>query len=110
MTDAMQLELALDAVHAALLAGSFEKLPKIVLETEGLLMRIQSLPDRASAERLRHKANRNSQCLQAAARGLRAAERRLLETAGTTKSLSTYTSQGQRSDLGIGPATLTQRL
>lgn len=110
MTDASQLEMALDAVHAALLAGNFDKLPKIVLETEGLLMRFQGLPDKTTAERLRLKANRNSQCLQAAARGLRAAKRRLAETAETARSLSTYTSLGQRSDLGFGPATLIQRL
>lgn len=110
MDDAMHLEAALDRVHDALLAAKFNELPKIVAETERLLAAFQAVPDKASAARLRHKANRNSQCLQAAARGLRSAQRRLVEMAGTTASLSTYTSRGQRSELGAGPGTLTQRL
>lgn len=110
MTDVMRLELALDRVYAALLVADFNELPKIVTETEGLLAGFEGLPDPAIAMRLRHKANRNSQCLQAAARGLRNAQRRMAEMSGSSTVLSTYTSRGQRSDVGVGPGSLTQRL
>ena len=114
MTDVRRLEAALDRVHAALLAANFNELPKIVTETEGLLEGLRGLPshlaDTTTATRLRDKANRNSQCLQAAARGLRSAQRRIAEMAGSATALSTYTNRGQRAELGIGPTSLTQRL
>lgn len=110
MTDARQLERALDLTHAALLNADFGQLRKIVEETEAVLARLQGMPDKTTADRLRQKANRNAHCLLAAGRGLRAAQRRLVETAGNTAGLSTYTSRGQRSELGIAPGSLTQRL
>ena len=110
MTDAMRLERALDGVHAALLAANFDELPKILAETDRLLANFQGLPDQATAARLRQKAGRNSQCLLAAARGLRSAQRRMVEMAETSASLSTYTSRGQRFEVGFGPGAMTRRL
>lgn len=110
MTEEMHLELALDRAHDALLAADFNELPKIVAETERVLAGLHHLADPAVARRLRDKASRNSQCLQAAARGLRSAQRRMVEMAGTPTALSTYTKRGQRAELGSGPHTLTQRL
>lgn len=110
MTDLQHLEQALDRVHALLLAANFSELPKIVSETEGLLAGLAGLPDTAVAARLRAKATRNGQCLQAAARGLRSARRRLGEMAGNAASLSTYTSRGKRSEVGCAPGKMTQRL
>lgn len=110
MTDAHHLESALDRVHDALLTADFNELPKIVAETERLLAGLHHVADPAVARRLRDKASRNSQCLQAAARGLRSAQRRMVEMAGTTSTLSTYTNRGQRAELEPGPHALTQRL
>lgn len=110
MTDAIRLERALDRVHNAVLKADFTELPKFVTEMELLLGKLAGLPDQIAAARLRRKAVRNSHCLQAAARGLRAAQRRLIEMSASTSSLSTYTSQGKRSDLGIGPGSLAQRI
>ena len=110
MTDTASLEQVLDRLHAALLAADFNELPKIVAETDRLLAGLQGLPNTSTAARLRHKADRNGKCLAAAARGLRAAQRRLIDTAGTGAALSTYTNTGKRSEVGTGPASLTQRL
>jgi hypothetical protein len=66
--------------------------------------------DRAFAERLRHKARRNASCLQAAARGLRAAQRRLGDMNTATSGLSTYTSRGQRADVGTQTGMMAKRL
>ena len=106
MTDAQHLEAALDRVQDALLGAQFDKLPKIVAETEGLLAALGPLTDPFVAARLRHKANRNSLCLQAAARGLRSAQRRMGEMAGTAPAFSTYTHRGQRTVLDLGPGAL----
>ena len=110
MIDAAGLEAALDQLYRCILAADFSKLPKILVETERLTARLAPLADKALALRLRHKADRNGECLKAAARGLRAAQRRLdeMNTAGT--QLSTYTSRGQRTEVGMGPGVMAKRL
>ena len=109
MTDILLLEGALDRMHAALLTADFNELPDIIAETEKLLAGMQGLPASAAA-RLRDKAHRNGQCLEAAARGLRSSQRRLQEVTGAMTKLSVYSSHGRRSDLETGPSSLTQRL
>lgn len=110
MRDSIELEAALDAMYHSVLAADFEFLSKIAEETERLLGRLDVLRDKAIAGRLREKANRNGHCLQAAARGLRAAQRRLAEMANAEAGLATYTRQGARAQVGTGPGTLAQRL
>jgi hypothetical protein len=110
MTDATALEAALDQMYHCILAADFGDLTKIVLETEQLVGRLNALPDKSVAERLRRKAHRNGLCLQAAARGLRAAQRRLGEMTNASGRLSTYTSGGQRAEVATAPGTLAQRL
>ena len=111
MTDADRLEAALDALHKSILAGEFGNLSKILEETERLAVRLPAITDQFVAARLRSKANRNGLCLQAAAKGLRAAQRRLSEmsTAGGTQ-LATYTNRGQRTAVGLGEGTMAKRL
>lgn len=110
MIDATVVEAALDQMYQCVLAANFDNLPKIVMETEQLVGRLDSLTDEAAAVRLRHKAHRNGLCLQAAARGLRAAQRRLGEMSNTNDRFSTYTSGGQRAEVATGPGSLAQRL
>ncbi len=110
MTDAIALEAALDETYRCVLTADFSDLPKIVLKTEELMARIGALKDKAALDRLRHKANRNRLCLQAAARGLRAAQRRMGEISNAASGLSTYTSHGQRAAIETTPGTLAQRL
>ena len=110
MTDAECLEAALDHLYHCILEADFSELPKILGETERLTGRLAPLADKSIAIRLRHKATRNGLCLQAAARGLRAAQRRLIEMSSTSTQLSTYTSRGQRSEVGIGLGTMAKRL
>lgn len=111
MTDADRLEAALDTLHKSILAGEFGNLPNILEETERLAVRLPPIIDQSVAARLRSKANRNGLCLQAAAKGLRAAQRRLSEmnTAGGTQ-LATYTNRGQRAAVGSGQVTMAKRL
>lgn len=110
MTDFDRLEAVLDQLHKCILGADFSELPKILAETERLSATLGTLPNRSVAERIRYKANRNGQCLQASARGLRAAQRRLDEISTATTRLSTYTSRGQRAEVGTCPGTLAQRI
>lgn len=110
MTDSDHLEAALDRLHRCILIADFTELPKIVMETERLTAQLGVAVDKRMADRLRYKANRNALCLQAAARGLRAAQRRLAEVICANSQLSTYTNQGQRSEVGTGPGVMAKRL
>jgi hypothetical protein len=110
MTDAENLCAALDQMHGLILAADFSDLAKILAETEALTARLLPIKDRQMAERLRSKAHRNGLCLQAAARGLRAAQRRLGEVGSPTDRLSTYTRSGHRANVAAGTGTLAQRL
>ena len=110
MTDLDRLEVVLDQLHQCILVADFDELPKILAETERLSAALVTLPNRSFAERIRYKASRNGQCLQASARGLRAAQRRLDEVNTATTRLSTYTSRGLRAEVGTCPGTLAQRI
>lgn len=110
MTDADRLEAALDQLHHCILAANFGDLPKILVETERLAAQLPPPTDRDFAIRLRAKADRNAQCLQAAARGLRAAQRRIGDIAVAGKNLTTYTRQGARAEIDTGLGTLAKRL
>ncbi len=110
MTDPFALEAALDDLYQRVLAADFPALPEIAIKTEQLLQHLGQVRDKNLVERLRVKARRNGLCLQAAARGLRAAQRRLAEMSSTDASLATYTSKGARSQVGLGAGILAQRL
>jgi hypothetical protein len=110
MTDVPGLEAALDQLHRCILIADFELLPKILAETERQLEHLQPLTDRSVVERLKYKADRNGRCLQAAARGLRAAQRRLGEVSAADSQLSTYTNTGKRSDVPTMPGIMAKRL
>lgn len=91
---ALALEDLLDETRDAVVAGNLAALASLAPRVEALA---DSLPplDRQTSERLRQKAGRNALLLQAAAKGVRAAQGRLAEiTAGP--ALTTYDAKGRR--------------
>ena len=106
---AARLEGLLDHMRSALLAGDTAALDPLGQETERILAEPLKLSE-CDAQRLRDKAERNLACLLAAARGLRAARRRLAEVrAATSGGLATYDEHGHRAEARPA-ATLVQRL
>ncbi len=86
------LESLLDRAADALIAGNLPELARLAPQIESGDVRAA---DRAAAERLRAKAERNARLLDAAMRGLKAARHRVAEiTRGPT--LSTYDARGQK--------------
>ena len=97
------LEDLLDAAAEALLIGDLPALSRLTPEIESAAL---VPPNRAAAERLQMKAQRNARLLQAAARGVKAARLRVAEIArGPT--LTTYDARGQKAQIatsGLEPA------
>ena len=98
------LEDLIDRVAEALLRGDIAQLARLAPEVEASA---GSGPhDRATAERLRRKADRNARLLQAAGRGISAARARLTELA-RGPVLTTYDARGRRETVApvdVGPA------
>ncbi len=91
---ALALEDILDQTRDALVAGDLAALASLAPRVAALADSLADLDPRA-AQRLHRKASRNAQLLQAAARGLRAAQGRFGEiVAGPT--LTTYDSRGRK--------------
>ncbi len=103
-----ELEAALDNAFAALRRGDLTELAATCAMTETILANLH-ITDRATATRLRSKAERNAACLLAAARGVRAARRRLADVGPGTR-MTTYDAQGRSSAIGDAPHGLTQRV
>ena len=110
MTDSEDLEAALDHLYRSILIADFGELPKILAKTEHLTARLAPITDKALMQRLRAKAIRNGLCLQASARGIRAAQRRLGDVTNANTQLSTYTSRGRRSEIPTTPGMIAKRL
>ncbi len=107
---ALRLEQALDRVQEGLQRGVLSGLAAGVAEIASLMPGIAGLDDLTLARRLHTKAARNQACLAAAARGVRAARRRLTEVATAQTGLSTYDGQGRRAALQPDTGHLAQRL
>lgn len=103
------LEAQLDAAHAALRAGQLDALDILNDKTGALILRLAPTSDKAALMRLKAKAARNAACLQAAARGLRAARRRIEEVQTARQGLGTYDSKGKRAGLVERAHQLTHR-
>ena len=96
------LDALLDQAAEALLTGNLAGLAALAPQIESA-----DIPsDRASAERLRAKAERNARLLEAATRGVKAARTRVAEISrGPT--LTTYDARGQKAQFapqGLNPA------
>lgn len=103
-----ELEELLDQTCDALILGNISGL---ALLTERVIKLADTLPrlDRPTAERLHRKSDRNSRLLQAAARGVNAAKKRLIEIE-TGPTLSTYDMQGRREVISAPSALAPRRV
>lgn len=106
-TDRLSAEL--DRIYHALRSGKLDGLGAATLALEAELARLGPI-DAAGLERLRQRARRNAACLDAAARGVRAARRRLTEIRTIESGLGTYDDKGRRDELPDLSSRLTQRL
>ena len=106
-TDRLSAEL--DRVYHLLRSGKLEGLAAATHALEAELARLDPV-DAAGLEMLRHKARRNAACLDAAARGVRAARRRLAEIRTIESGLGTYDDKGRRDEVPGLSIRLTQRL
>lgn len=98
MDNDLNAETLLDRTYDSLIAGDLTALAALAEEFGTAQPTIAPL-DRAGAERLRDKADRNERLLRAAARGVRAAGLRVAELA-REPSLVTYDSRGRRASVG----------
>lgn len=97
----MSVEAGLDRLIAALRGGGIEDLGGLAEALEAELARIGPL-DGAAAQRIRDRAQEAALLLEAAAKGVRAARRRIAEIRATGQDgagLSTYGPGGQRAPL-----------
>lgn len=93
-----EMEALLDRAHTALLGGNLTDLSPLTAAAERLATGLGRL-DAATAGRLRDKAERNGQMLQAAARGVRAARSRIAEITAEP-ALTTYDARGRKDSVG----------
>jgi hypothetical protein len=103
------LSRVLDATHAAILAGRIGDLDGL---TQAMTYHAEDLgmASEAQIRHIRDQAARNALCLQAAMKGIRAAQRRLAELRTARTGHTTYDQNGQRASLGSGALTLRQRI
>ncbi|MCE2738834.1 MAG: hypothetical protein LW703_10790 [Rhodobacter sp.] len=99
----------LDRVYHVLRSGKLEGLAAASQALETELAQLDPA-DGAGLDLLRHKAQRNAACLEAAARGVRAARRRLTEIRMIESGSGTYDDKGRRDELPGLSIRLTQRL
>tara|TARA_R110002096_G_scaffold329093_2_gene523219 strand:- start:1726 stop:2070 length:345 start_codon:yes stop_codon:yes gene_type:complete len=104
-----QLEEMLDRTNAYLRAGDFLAAAGLTDATESALDDLGGLDDPKRAERLRRLAARNARSLKAAAKGIRAARRRMAEVMAAQAGLQTYDGQGQTKLIAPRPGTLRAR-
>ena len=94
------LEDHLDHERKMILSGQIDGLLRASSEKERLLARLPSAGESdAVIQRLRRKAERNQELLLAAARGIKAAARRVDQLRTTQASLRTYGRDGAAADL-----------
>ena len=94
------LEDLLDHERSLILSGKIDGLLRVSGEKDRLLARLPGSGDTTDMlDRLRRKADRNQKLLAAAAKGLKAAARRVEALNTTTTSLRTYGWDGAAADL-----------
>jgi hypothetical protein len=103
------LILALDSVHTAILTGQLTGLAHLT-QMIGEEAADLTAATQLELQAVRQKAARNALCLQAAMRGIRAAQRRLAELRQASAGHVTYDQKGQRTSLGTADGSLRQRI
>ncbi|HMO72939.1 MAG TPA: hypothetical protein PKC84_15095 [Paracoccaceae bacterium] len=101
---------ALDSLRTALIAGDLAALPGLAETLERLCPDAASGLALAELEALRARARTAGVMLEATARGLRAARRRVDEVAQAGRGLATYDRSGQRRQIGAAMASLPRRI
>jgi hypothetical protein len=109
MTPDTALEDLLDQLALALQRGALDALGPLSAAITAELARLPAIDGRR-AEGLRRRARRNDACLQAAARGVRAAIARIAGIGNAGPNLSTYGADGRKMLVGATAAHLTHRL
>jgi hypothetical protein len=107
-----RLAAELDRLFDVLRNGKLDRLEGLVEATQALEAEL-ALMGSADAEDLallRRKALRNAACLDATARGIRAARRKLAEIRAINSGLVTYDEKGRRDGVPTLSVRLTQRL
>lgn len=113
IAQALALEAILDRMLETLMAADLAALGPLCVAAEQALAGLSAMPDQDLAQRLQYKAQHNGLCLRAAARGVRAAQRRIAEiraVEGGGIRLITYDGTGRRSEEGQAPAKVTRRV
>jgi hypothetical protein len=100
---------ALDAVHTAILAGRIDDLGPLADRISAGSSDLSAASE-SQMRRIHSMAARNAVCLQAAMKGIRAAQRRLAELRAATSGHATYDQNGQRASLGTAGGNLRQRI
>lgn len=90
------IESLMDQMHQAILTADFPSLGALSPDLEAALETLPAQIDESTLGRLRNKAERNALGAQAAARGVRAAIRRLEDVKQNASGLVTYDEKGQR--------------
>ena len=100
----------LDHERQMILAGKIDALLRMGPEKERLMARLpRSVLDPDALVRLRKKAERNQDLLLAAARGIKAASKRIEAMKGQRASMRTYARDGASTDLGGGKPGFNKR-
>lgn len=89
----------LEAMNQAIRAAHFDDLAACLAELETIFADLHQV-DVGALKRLQHLARRNADCLEAAAQGLRAGRRRLVEIAAAERA-DTYDRTGARRALSL---------
>ncbi|WP_050526134.1 hypothetical protein [Pseudorhodobacter aquimaris] len=98
-----RLETAAKETSAAIRAGDFVAMGELALRAETALAELDPQTDATRLTALRDLAGRNALALQAAAKGIRAARRRLQEVTTVRTGVQTYDNTGKAQKIG-GPA------
>jgi flagellar biosynthesis/type III secretory pathway chaperone len=105
-----ETETMLDQLTVAIREGDLQRIATIGPQLEQVLVALRPELDTQITERLREKACQNATLLQATAKGLRAAQRRIAEIRAAHEGLSTYNARGRRAGAGHRPGAMNWRL
>ncbi|MES2435843.1 MAG: hypothetical protein V4586_18685 [Pseudomonadota bacterium] len=105
----MQIEGLMDAMHAAILVADYAALGQLSPQLDTALVNLPQHLEETTLLRLQGKAERNAASAGAAAKGVRAAIRRLKDVRQIASGLVTYDENGQR-PAPSGQRALSRRL
>ena len=100
----------LDRERQAILSGNLDGLARLLGEKTRLMERLSgSTTDITRIERLRVKADRNQELLQAVARGIKSVSRRIEAMRKPADALRTYDKGGTSHEMGVKKSNVEKR-